>query len=108
MGSKRVHFLRSESSPWDPGATFLGDDREAKGSKGVNPQLPNFREVGSGATNDYVINVCQDVYREVGKVGFVAKLCLKGCDSGVKKEAKEGRRQTFALKHAINHVKGFK
>ena len=72
LGGKRVDLLRTEGSSWDPRATFLGDHREAKGSKGVNPQLPNFREAGSGATNDCIVDVCQDVCREVGKVGFVA------------------------------------
>ena len=51
--------------------------------------MPNFGEIGTGTTNNRIINVSEDMYGEIGEVRFIANLNLKGGDGGVKEEAKK-------------------
>ena len=70
---------------------FLGTTGSRKKNKGVNPHLPNFGEFGTGATNDRIIHICENMCGKMGKVGFVANFSLKRGNGRVKEEAEEGR-----------------
>ena len=93
-----------ESSSGDPGAAFLGDNREFEQGESVNPKVPDFRELVAWAADDSISDVSKDMYGQGGQVGAGADFVLKGGDCRMKEEAKQSGGKALSLEHAINDV----
>ena len=73
--------------------------------KRLDPQPPNLCEVGFGANNYCIINICKNVNFDAGKMGECGDLFTEIKNGVFEEEAKEGRGETFSLEHAINYLK---
>ena len=79
--------------------------RKTKGVEGKYPQPPNLCEVGFGANNYCIINICENVNFDPGKMGECCDLFTEIKNGVFEEEANESRGEAFPMEHAINYRK---